>query len=106
MIWQRFVVSRARGRSDIPGCKCLARRRLVAPFPSPSGKNLLDEEQGDIAFCRVTQMALLRLLTSPAITGPDVLSRREAWDAFEKLLADPRIRIMTEPQGLESLWAA
>jgi toxin-antitoxin system PIN domain toxin len=69
-------------------------------------KRWLDEEEGDIAFCRVTQMAFLRLLTNPAITGSDALSRRRAWDVFEKLLGDPRIRLMGEPQGLESLWAA
>jgi toxin-antitoxin system PIN domain toxin len=69
-------------------------------------KEWLDEEERDIAFCRVTQMAFLRLLTNPAITGSDVLSRRDAWDVFDRLLADPRIRLMSEPQGLESLWAA
>lgn len=69
-------------------------------------RNWLDEEDGDIAFCRVTQMAFLRLLTNAAITGPDVLTRRDAWNVFERLLADPRIRLVSEPQGLESLWAA
>jgi toxin-antitoxin system PIN domain toxin len=70
-----------------------------------AAKNWMDAEQGDIAFCRVTQMALLRLLTNPAVTKRDALSRREAWVVFEKLIGDPRIRLMGEPQGLESLWS-
>ena len=69
-------------------------------------KSWLDAEEGDIAFCRVTQMALLRLLTNPGITARDILSRREAWAVFEKFLADPRIRMIAEPQGLDLLWAA
>jgi toxin-antitoxin system PIN domain toxin len=71
-----------------------------------SAKAWLDAEEGDVAFCRVTQMSFLRLLTNPAITGRNVLSRVEAWNIFDKLLADPRIFFIAEPQGLESLWAA
>ena len=71
-----------------------------------AAKSWMDAEQGDIAFCRVTQMALLRLLTNPAVTKRDALSRRQAWVVFEKLIADSRIRLMGEPQGLESLWMA
>ena len=51
-------------------------------------------------------MAFLRLLTNPAVTGTDALSRRQAWEVFEKLIADPRIRFIGEPQGLETLWVA
>jgi predicted nucleic acid-binding protein len=51
-------------------------------------------------------MAFLRLLTNPSITGKDVLSRRRAWEVFDALIADPRIRLLAEPQGLEPLWAA
>jgi uncharacterized protein len=69
-------------------------------------KSWIDREPGDMVFCRVSQMALLRLLTNPAITKEDVLSRRRAWDVFEKLIADPRIRLLAEPQGLDPLWIA
>ena len=37
-------------------------------------------------------------------TKEDALSRQDAWNAFENLIADPRIRLMTEPQGLDPLW--
>jgi hypothetical protein len=33
-----------------------------------AAKSWMDAENGELAFCRVTQMALLRLLTNPAVT--------------------------------------
>ena len=69
-------------------------------------KRYIDEQQDELAFCRVTQMALLRLLTNPAVTDRDAMSRREAWGVFEKLMADPRIHFAAEPTALETLWIA
>ena len=71
-----------------------------------SAKDWVDTEQDELAFCRVTQMAFLRLLTNPAVTQRDVLSRRQAWEVFEKLIADPRIRFIAEPPGIDTLWIA
>lgn len=71
-----------------------------------SSKDWIDAQQDELAFCRVTQMALLRLLTNPAVTGRDALSRRQAWEVFDKLTADPRVRFVEEPQGFEKLWIA
>jgi hypothetical protein len=51
-------------------------------------------------------MAFLRLLTNPAITREDALPRRRAWEVFDGLIADPRIRLLAEPQGIEPLWIA
>jgi toxin-antitoxin system PIN domain toxin len=67
-------------------------------------KRWLDEQEDDLAFCRVTQMAFLRLVTNPAITGRDALSRRQAWDALDVLLADTRVRFLAEPDTLVPLW--
>ena len=64
----------------------------------------LDAETDEVAFCRVTQMSFLRLLTNPAITREDALTRRQAWNVYEKLLADPRIRFIAEPDKVEALW--
>src|SRR5206468_2699329 len=41
-----------------------------------------------------------------AVTRSDALTRRQAWEVFEKLIADPRIRLIAEPQGIEPLWVA
>lgn len=69
-------------------------------------KRWVDQEEDELAFCRVTQMALLRLITNPAITGRDVLSRREAWDVVDQLIADSRVRVLPEPETLVPLLKA
>ena len=66
----------------------------------------MDQEDDELAFCRVTQMALLRLTTNPTITGRDVLSRRQAWELVEDLTADPRVRFLPEPEALVPVWVA
>lgn len=67
-------------------------------------KEWLDQQEDELAFCRVTQMALMRLITNPAISGRDALSRREAWDAVDQLMADSRVRFLSEPEILVPLW--
>lgn len=66
----------------------------------------LDQEDDDLAFCRVTEMAILRLVTNPAVTGRDVVTRKRAWELVERLMADPRVRFLHEPDGLKPLWLA
>lgn len=54
-------------------------------------------------FCRLTQLGLLRLLSAPAVMGPDqAKSQHEAWKAYDLWLDDPRIEFLDEPGGLES----
>ena len=69
-------------------------------------KDWLDSEAGELGFCRVTQMSFLCLLTNPAITREDALTRRQAWDVYAKLVVDPRIRQVREPDNVEALWMA
>lgn len=69
-------------------------------------KQWVDQQEDELAFCRVTHMALLRLMTNPAVTGRDALSRREAWDAVDQLTSDPRVRLLAEPETLLPLWKA
>jgi len=63
-------------------------------------KWLSEHEDEELAFCRVTELGVLRLLTNPAVTGKDVRTRRQAWDLLLDLQQDPRIRFLQEPQGL------
>jgi len=67
-------------------------------------KQWFDSQQDDLGFCRVTQMAFLRLMTNPTIIGGRALSRREAWGLYDRLTADPRVRFLSEPEGLAPLW--
>jgi toxin-antitoxin system PIN domain toxin len=69
-------------------------------------KAWIDGQTDDLAFCRVTHMALLRLITNSAITGRDALSRRQAWDAVDALMTDSRVRFLPEPETLVPLWKA
>ena len=72
----------------------------------PVAKAWVDAEDDELAFCRVTEMALLRLLTNPGVTGGDALTRRRAWDVVMSLQSDPRVRWLPEPRGLAPLWMA
>lgn len=53
------------------------------------------------AFCRITQMALLRHLTNPKIMGAAVQTQQQAWASYEALAADPRVLFLMEPLDLE-----
>lgn len=58
-------------------------------------------------FCRITQLALLRLLTMEAVMGKDdVLSQAEAWDAYDQWLEDERVSFLPEPPELEPAFRA
>jgi len=52
------------------------------------------------------ELALLRHLTNPAIARVDVRTRRQAWDLLLELQQDPRVRFVSEPPGLATLWMA
>jgi toxin-antitoxin system PIN domain toxin len=72
----------------------------------PVVKRWVDAEDDELAFCRVTEMALLRLLANPVVTAADTLTRRQAWDVLLALQSDPRVRFLPEPRGLAPLWIA
>jgi toxin-antitoxin system PIN domain toxin len=67
-------------------------------------KNWLDAASAPLIFCRVTQMAFLRLVTNPKVMGADVLTPQQAWEAYRKFQADPRIVFADEPAELEKFW--
>ena len=53
------------------------------------------------AFCRLTQIALLRHLTNQAIMADQLLSPAAAWKKLQELLALPEIHCLAEPDGLD-----
>jgi toxin-antitoxin system PIN domain toxin len=69
-------------------------------------KKWIDDSVAPLAFCRVTQMAFLRLVTNPKVMGADVLTAQQAWETYQKFLADPRIVFAEEPAGLDNSWTA
>ncbi|MDX2150364.1 MAG: TA system VapC family ribonuclease toxin [Bryobacteraceae bacterium] len=71
----------------------------------PSRRWLEEEAAGStLLFCRVTEMGLLRLLTSRSILGRDALSPAAAWKVRDAFFQDDRIRFEAEPPEAESWW--
>jgi uncharacterized protein len=52
-------------------------------------------------FCRITQITVLRLLTTATVMGRDVKKMPDAWDLWDKVCADDRIRFLSEPETIE-----
>lgn len=63
-----------------------------------------DSQTEDFSMCRVTQLALLRHLTNPAILGEDALANTEASLVVEALMGQPSIRFNAEPGGMEPVF--
>ena len=49
-----------------------------------------------LAFCRFTQLGLLRLLTTAAVMGDEVMTQPQAWAAYDRWLQDPRVTFVDE----------
>ncbi len=56
------------------------------------------------AFCRITQMGLLRLLTNQHVMGADLFTQARAWDVYQDLNRDSRVHFLEEPAAIEALW--
>jgi len=59
---------------------------------------------GQAAFCRLTQMGLLRLLTTRRAMGADTVHPSEAWRVYHRMSGDSRIQFQAEPAGIEGVW--
>jgi toxin-antitoxin system PIN domain toxin len=56
-----------------------------------------------VCFCRFTQLSLLRLLTTQAVMGSDeVMTQRQAWDAYDRWLTDGRVVFLDEPRMVDA----
>ena len=57
-----------------------------------------------LAFCRITQMGLLRLLTNPHVMGKRVAGPAVAWRMFDQLPRGEGIFACGEPAHLNEAW--
>lgn len=55
-----------------------------------------------LAFCRVTQLGLLRLLTAEVVMGDEVMAQPQAWAAYDRWRQDPRVELADEPVEIEA----
>lgn len=53
-----------------------------------------------VAFCRVTQLGLLRLLTDKSVMGRQRQTISEAWTHYDRFAAQTLITYVDEPPGL------
>lgn len=60
-----------------------------------------EEASEEMAFCRITALALLRHLTNPRIVGPGALDGTGAWRALKAWLSQAGVRIRDEPAALD-----
>jgi toxin-antitoxin system PIN domain toxin len=56
----------------------------------------------DLAFCRFTQLGLLRLLTTESVAKHETLNQRQAWAAYDRWIEQGGGVFREEPLGLET----
>ena len=59
-----------------------------------------------LVFCRLTQLGLLRLLTTEAVMGDEVMTQPQAWAAYDRWHQDPRVNVVDEPAEIEARFRA
>jgi hypothetical protein len=59
------------------------------------------QENGTIAFCRLTQLGFLRLMTTAAAMDGRPLTIAEAWRVYDRFYDDDRVTLISEPQEVE-----
>ena len=67
-----------------------------------------DQSTSEVAFCRVTSLAVLRLLTQPVVMGGEPLTVRQSWQVYRAFRELPEVVFAPEPAACESLlegWA-
>ena len=64
------------------------------------------EKAGDrsCVMCSMTKQGLLRLSTNPAIFKDEAVTMAGAWDIYGRLIDDPRIFYLHEPDDVDVLW--
>lgn len=69
-----------------------------------AARDYWNEQRADhIAFCRVTMLALLRLVTHPQVMSGAPFTPEEAWDIYLTYRNLPIIRFVNEADDLETI---
>lgn len=71
----------------------------------PKAKSWVQSLDSDwLAFCRITELGFLRLLTNHHVMGGGVLTPQRAWEVYESLNSDSRIVFAPERQDFSKYW--
>lgn len=60
----------------------------------------LDQAE-QLVICRVSQLALLRLLCNRTLMKEEVMTLTDAWSVYDALMRDDRFVFRMEPEGVE-----
>ena len=60
------------------------------------------DESTSFVFCRQTQLAFFRLMTTEAVLGPDVISQTECWAIYDRWINAGKAVLAREPAGMEA----
>jgi len=64
------------------------------------------EDPDLVLFCRITQLGLLRLLSTPAVMGGSAVTIGEAWKTYRRWLDHPGVDFFREPRDIDDLYEA
>lgn len=62
------------------------------------------DNSDSLCFTRITQLSVLRLLTTPAIMNGKPLTMNAAWKAYDRLFLDERVTYSPETDGIEKIF--
>ena len=57
-----------------------------------------------LIFCRITQLGLLRLLTTQSVMGRGTLTQAKAWEAYDRWFESAGVEFAEEPLELEAVF--
>jgi uncharacterized protein len=57
--------------------------------------------EGEFFYCRFTQLAVLRLLTTESVMAHETQTMKGAWGLWDQIASDPRIDFLPEPEAME-----
>ena len=96
-----------RSRVDLPDVNVwLAFGLPDHPHHSRARGYWFDEAAPELAFCRVTSLAYLRLSTQAAVMGGEPLTVAQSWQAYRAFRKLPEVIFAPEPVGCEALLEA
>ena len=75
-------------------------------FHGPAITWLNSQTAHAVVTCRITQLSLLRLLTTRSVMMADVCTREQAWSIWHSFMSDFRLHFLNEPAPLEACFKA
>jgi uncharacterized protein len=74
------------------------------PHTTSAWKWLRSLKNDEILFCRLTQLGLLRLLTTMSVMGDDCLSVGKSWEVYDRWLSDPKVEFRHESEEVSGFF--